>query len=94
MQNIDGETLSEIGYHIYRDYQGRGYGKEAALAVRDWFFLNTDFDAVYSYMKYTNVPSYSTAASVGMTRIKEYPDPVDTLLYVYEITRKEWETKE
>ena len=27
-------------------------------------------------------------------RIKEYPDPVDTLLYVYEITRKEWETKE
>ena len=90
MQNIDGEILPEIGYHVYRDYQGRGYGKEAARGVRDWFFLNTDYDAVYSYMKYTNVPSYSTAASIGMTRVKEYPDPEDTLLYVYRITRNEW----
>jgi 16S rRNA G966 N2-methylase RsmD len=62
----------------------------AARAVRDWFFLNTDFDAVYSYMKYTNVPSYSTAKSIGMTLVKEYPDPEDTILFAYRITREEW----
>ncbi len=90
MQNIDGETLPEIGYHLYKDHQGKGYGKEAARAVRDWFFLNTDFDAVYSYMKYTNVPSYSTAKSIGMTLVKEYPDPEDTILFAYRITREEW----
>ena len=31
---------------------------EAAKAVRDRAFENTDFDTLYSYMKYTNVGSY------------------------------------
>ena len=34
---------------------------------------------------------YSTAASIGMKKINEYPDPEDTLLYVYRLTRAEWE---
>ena len=74
LQNIDGEQLPEIGYHIHKDYWRKGYAREAASAVRDWAFANTAFDTLYSYMKYTNVASYSTAASIGMTKIKEYPD--------------------
>ena len=89
MQNIDGELLPEIGYHIHKNYWRRGYGKEAARAVRDWFFTHTDFDRVYSYMTSANVASYSTAASMGMKKIKEYPD-WDGLCYVYELTREEW----
>ena len=42
-------------------------------------------------MKYTNVASYSTAQSVGLKKIKEYPDPRDEILYVYRMTREEWE---
>ena len=61
LQNIDGETLPEIGYHIHKSYRQRGYGSEAAGAVRDWAFENTAYDALYSYMKYTNIASYSTA---------------------------------
>ena len=57
MQNIDGEALPEIGYHIDKSHWRCGYAREAASAVRDWFFENTDFDAVYSYMTKTNVPS-------------------------------------
>ena len=30
LQNIEGETLPEIGYHIRRDCQHKGYAKEAA----------------------------------------------------------------
>ena len=30
MQNIDGEMLPEIGYHINKNYSRRGYGCEAA----------------------------------------------------------------
>ena len=45
-------------------------------------------------MKYTNIGSYSTAAAIGMRKIKEYPDPEDTVLYVYAITRSEWEAME
>ena len=89
MQNIDGQILPEIGYHINKEHWRRGYAKEAASAVRDWAFNNTDFEAVYSYMTASNVASYSTAASVGMTCIGEYledgvPHPV------YRMTREEW----
>ena len=93
MQSIDGESLPEIGYHIHKDQWRKGYAKEAATAVRDWFFTHTDYAAVYSYMKYTNLPSYATAASLGMRRVKEYPDPKDGICYVYRITRKEWKKR-
>ena len=91
MQNIDGEQLPEIGYHIHKDHWRQGFGSEAARAVRDWAFTHRDFDCLYSYMKYTNVGSYSTAAAAGLKKIKEYPDPEDEILYVYAITRAEWE---
>ena len=55
LQNIEGEMLPEIGYHIRRDCQCRGYAKEAAAAVRSWAFQNTVYPALYSYCKYTNI---------------------------------------
>ena len=89
MQKIDGQTLPEIGYHIHKDHWRKGYAKEAASAVRDWVFENTDFDTVYSYMTHTNVASYSTAESIGMQRIKEYTDSQDgEQYYVYALSRK------
>ena len=91
MQPIDGESLPEIGYHLNKKYWRQGYASEAAAAVRDWFFKNTEHNCIYSYMKYTNVASYATAAKNGMRKIKEYPDEVDGILYVYAITRQEWE---
>lgn len=93
MQNIDGEILPEIGYHINKNYWRRGYGKEAASAVRDWFFRNTDFEDVYSYMNATNAASYSTAAAAGLSRIKEYTDSDGSLCFVYKIHRREWELR-
>ena len=90
MQNIDGEILPEIGYHINKNYWRQGYAKEACAAVKDWFFENTDFDCAYSYMNQENLPSYATAAANGMTRIKAYEDEEEAL-YVYAITREEWE---
>ena len=93
MQNIDGESLPEIGYHIHKNHWRKGYAKEAASAVRDWFFENTEFPAVYSYMTHTNVPSYSTAASVGMKKIKEYADENGLVHFVYALTRGEWDNE-
>lgn len=91
IQKIDGQLLPEIGYHIHKTFWRQGFGKEAAKAVRDWAFSHTQYDCLYSYMKHTNIGSYSTAASVGMKKIKEYPDPEDERLFVYAITREEWE---
>lgn len=91
LQNIDGEMLPEIGYHIHKKYWRQGFGSEAARAVRDWAFENTDYNIVYSYMKYTNIGSYSTAIANGMHKVKEYPDPKNEISYAYAITRQEWE---
>ena len=90
IQNIDNEQLPEIGYHINKKYWRQGYASEAAIAVRDWAFKNTNYKALYSYMNHTNVGSYGVAKKIGMKKIKEYKDE-NEFLYVYSITRLEWE---
>lgn len=90
MQNIHGQMLPEIGYHIHKDYQRKGYATEAARACRDYVFELLDMDAVYSYMKYTNAASCGIAIKNGMSFIEEYDDPVNTRTRVYAITREQW----
>ncbi|MCR4950317.1 MAG: GNAT family N-acetyltransferase [Solobacterium sp.] len=90
LQNINGKTLPEIGYHIRRDCQKQGYASEAAEAVRDWAFRNTDHPVLYSFCKYTNVPSIKTAESIGMHFVCEYPDETNGTTHVSAISREEW----
>jgi len=90
LQIINGNVLPEIGYHIRRDLQRRGYAKEAAKAVRDWAFRNADYPALYSYCKYTNEPSIRTAESIGMHFNCDYPDEINGKTHVSVITREEW----
>ena len=89
LQNIEGEMLPEIGYHIRRDQQRKGYAKEAAAAVRDWAFKNTEYPAIYSYCKYTNEGSFKTAESIGMHFCKEYPDEANGITHVSVIRRED-----
>ena len=93
MQLINGEIKPEIGYHIRSDQQRKGYAKEAAIAVRDWTFHNTPFNAVYSYMKHTNEPSYKTAIAYGCKQVGEYKDGRNEITKVFAITREEWENR-
>ena len=88
LQNIDGEILPEIGYHIRRDCQRKGYAKEAAMAVRDWAFSHTKYPALYSYCKQTNIASIRTAESIGMHFDHEYPDKDHGITHVSVIQRE------
>lgn len=90
MQMIHGELLPEIGYHIGTRFQRCGYASEAAAKCIELAFSKWRFPAVYSYMKYTNVPSAATAMKNGMRFIEEYDDPVNTRTRVYRITCEEW----
>lgn len=89
IQNIDKVWLPEIGYHIRRNCQNMGYASEAALAVRDWAFANTDHQSLYSYCKSTNTPSIKTAQSIGMHYDREYTDENGSLTRVSVIRREE-----
>ena len=91
MQQIGKDLLPEIGYHIRRDQQRKGYAKEAAIAVRDWTFEHTPFDTIYSYMKHTNEPSRKTAIAYGCRQVDEYPDEVNGITQVFAISRETWE---
>ena len=90
MQNVNGAILPEIGYHIAKAHQRRGYAKEAAQAVRDWTFQNTPFQTVYSYMKRDNFASIATARANGMTLADEFTDSEGERTLVYGISRDVW----
>lgn len=91
MQNIHGNICPEIGYHIRRDHWRKGYASEAARACMDYIFEHTQFQSLYSYMKYTNEASYGVALKNGMKFIEEYDDPVNTRTRVYAISREDWQ---
>lgn len=93
MQLINNQIKPEIGYHIRRDCQRKGYGSEAARACRDWAFRNTPFNILYSYMKAANIPSAATAMANGMRLVDEYKyiDKDNSAVKVYAITREEWQ---
>ena len=91
MQTINGKIKPEIGYHIHKEYQGRGYATEAAKRCKEFVFESTPFNIVYSCMKYTNIASYIVALKNGMRLVEEYEDPVNTVSRAYAITRSEWE---
>lgn len=90
LQTVNGTILPEIGYHIARRHQRRGYAKEAVQAVRNWAFLHTPFGEVYSYMKKDNVPSAATARANQMTLLKEFTDDEGERSVLYGISRAQW----
>src|SRR3546814_20793173 len=58
----------EIGYHIWRDFWGRGYATEAASACRDHALHTLDRSRVVSITSRENVPSQRVAERVHQRR--------------------------
>jgi ribosomal-protein-alanine N-acetyltransferase len=64
----------EIGYALYREHRGRGYATEAALALRDWIFHETDWDHFIGFADVRNAPSIRILRGIGMeeTRLGDF----------------------
>ena len=90
LQNINGKEVFEIGYHINKKYWNKGYASEASQFMKDYFFTNTQYTEVYSYMNKFNIASRKVAEKNGMTYIEEYVED-DVPHVVYKITRDQWE---
>jgi ribosomal-protein-alanine N-acetyltransferase len=71
LQEVEGERLYEIGYHLRRDLWGQGLATEAAIACRDWAFAHLKADRLISLIRPENLPSCRVAERVGMTIWKE-----------------------
>jgi len=70
-QEVDGEHLYEIGYHLRRDFWGQGLATEAAIACREWAFQHLQADRLISLIRPENLPSRRVAERNGMTVWKE-----------------------
>jgi RimJ/RimL family protein N-acetyltransferase len=71
VQQVDGEGMYEIGYHLRRDFWGRGLATEAAAACRDWAFAHLKAERLISLIRPENVASRRVAERVGMSLWKE-----------------------
>jgi len=70
-QQVEGEDLYEIGYHLRRDFWGQGLATEAAIACRDWAFAHLNTDRLISLIRPENLPSRRVAERNGMIVWKE-----------------------
>ncbi len=66
-QEVEHVREPEIGYHVHRDHQRRGYATEAACAVRDYAFTALGCDHVISMIRPENIPSRRVAEKNGLT---------------------------
>ena len=71
LQEVEGERLYEIGYHLRRDFWGQGLATEAAIACRDWAFAHLKAERLISLIRPENLPSCRVAERMGMIVWKE-----------------------
>lgn len=92
MQNIygDDKLYPEIGYHLDKQFWCKGYTSEAAKACLQYAFENYDFEEVFAYQKWTNIPSRRVAEKIGMSFRMEYENEKNEKTSVYSIKREEY----
>jgi RimJ/RimL family protein N-acetyltransferase len=66
IQDVEGESLVELGWHVRRDRQGQGFATESAVACRDRAFEELEVPFLISLIRPENVPSRRVAEKVGM----------------------------
>lgn len=80
VQSVDEKKEYEIGYRFVRDYWGKGFGSEAAIACREYGFNTMNLNRLISIIEKENKASIAVAKKVGMILEKEatfYNIPVE-----------------
>ncbi|TKG95222.1 N-acetyltransferase [Puteibacter caeruleilacunae] len=86
LQNIDGEILPEIGFHIIKTYCKKGYATEAAEACKEYAIDVLGFNSIYSYSEAGNKASQRVSAKIGLQRIKSFKmDGIEEVVYEYKV---------
>jgi ribosomal-protein-alanine N-acetyltransferase len=61
------DRVPEIGYSLYPEHWGNGYAFEAASALRDWYFRETDRPFFLGMADVRNESSLKVLRRIGMT---------------------------
>jgi len=65
-QEVRGESVLEVGYHLNRDFWHNGYAIEAASAAKEYAFEALDAKEVFTIVRDTNIASMNVAIRNGM----------------------------
>lgn len=92
MQDYNDIQVPEIGYLLAYRHWHKGYATEATVACREYGFGALGFDALYSIIRDTNIPSQRVAVRIGMSRVgmvtKHYRG-IDMPHHVYRVKKQE-----
>jgi RimJ/RimL family protein N-acetyltransferase len=86
-QEVDGETVLEVGYQLLPEYQGKGYATEAANACLNLAFGTIGADRLTAIINPRNAPSRAVAERLGMTAEVETVTKSGLPVVVYGIRR-------
>lgn len=87
LQNIDGEILPEIGFHIIKTFCNMGYATEAAEACKKYAIEKLGFKSIYSYSEIGNKASQKVSSKLGMNKIKTFKsDGFEKVVYEYKVS--------
>lgn len=67
LQEVEGHTEIEIGYHVRRDLWGNGYATEAAKSCMEYAFAKLGAGRVVSMIRPENLSSRRVAEKNGLT---------------------------
>lgn len=71
LQEVDGEFILEIGYHLYPEQWGNGYATEAATYFKEYARKHHLSGFIISLITHQNTPSQAVARRNGMAPWKE-----------------------
>ena len=78
----------ELGWMVYDGYQGQGFAREGASAVRDWALEQPVITSLVSYVGRDNAPSRRLAEALGAVVDEGAASPgPETLVYRYQMGR-------
>lgn len=75
----------ELGFALFEDHHGQGYATEAATALRDWIFRETNAPHFLGFADTRNAPSLAVLRKIGMvpTQVEVEPNGLFCQFHVY-----------
>lgn len=90
LQNIDGDILPEIGFHIIKTHCNKGYATEAAEACKKYALEVLGFKSIYSYSEIGNKASQKVSEKIGLIKSKTFmKGEVEEVLYEFTVNKSE-----
>ncbi len=84
LQNIDGDILPEIGFHIIKTFCNKGYATEAAKGCKKYATEVLGLKSIYSYSQAGNKASQKVSSKTGMNKVKTFKkDGIEVVVYGY-----------